>query len=72
MLARSDRKRGIHLLEQLTAAQAQSDALAAEKAALEAALASVWASSSWRVTAPLRGISHILRRTLQTKSLRAD
>ena len=72
MLARSDRIRGIHLLEQLAAAQAQNDALAAEKAALETALAGVWASSSWRITAPLRGISHILRRTVQTKSLRGD
>jgi len=54
----------IYLLEQLTAAQAQIDAQNREKAALEAALAAVWTSSSWRITAPLRGISRLLRRSL--------
>ena len=68
-LARNDRIRGIRVLEQLIAAQAQSDALAGEKAALEAALAAVWASSSWRITAPLRGISRFLRRSLQSPPL---
>jgi mannose-6-phosphate isomerase-like protein (cupin superfamily) len=72
MVAGSDRIRGIHLLEQLTAAQTQSGALTGEKAALEAALAAVLASSSWRITAPLRGISRFFRRSFQTQSLRAD
>jgi mannose-6-phosphate isomerase-like protein (cupin superfamily) len=52
------------LLEQLTAAQAQIDAQIQEKTALETALAAVWTSSSWRITAPLRGISRLLRRSL--------
>ena len=68
----SDRIRGIQLVEQLTAAQAQSDVLAGENAALlrekealEAALAAVRASSSWRISAPLRWISRLVRRRLQ-------
>jgi mannose-6-phosphate isomerase-like protein (cupin superfamily) len=68
----ADRMKRIQLVEQLTAAQAQSDALAGEKAALarekaalEAALAAIWTSSSWRITAPLRGISRVVRRRLR-------
>ena len=70
--------KGIQLVEQPTAAQAhdalagEKAALAREKAALEAALAAVWASSSWRITAPLRGISRLVRRRLQRSNLGAD
>lgn len=59
---RIERTRGINLLEQLTAARAEGDRLASQKTALEAALAAVWASSSWRITAPLRRFSGLLRR----------
>jgi hypothetical protein len=59
-LARNDRMRGISLLEQLTTAQAQSDALAREKTVLETALAAIRASRSWRITAPLRGTRRLL------------
>ena len=61
-VGRNDRIKGIELLEQPTTAQAhdaalagKKEALAREKTALEATLAAVWASSSWRITAPLRG-----------------
>src|SRR6185503_18495388 len=53
----------VDLLEQLTAAHAQIDVQVREKIALEAALAGVWTSSSWRITAPLRGIARLLRRS---------
>jgi hypothetical protein len=90
--ARSDRRREIHLLEQLTEAQVRTDELTGERCALEAArvdlleqltaahaqidvqvrekialetaLEAVWTSSSWRITAPLRGIARFLRRSL--------
>jgi hypothetical protein len=41
---------------------AERDTLAAERAALSAALAAVHESTSWRLTAPMRAIVDMFRR----------